>query len=86
MNELSVVDAQGKKVSTVKVSEAFIKPKTSPQVVQDVVVGARAAEFVEVTAGVAAGERVVTSGNFLIDSESRLKAALQGAGGHEHGQ
>ena len=31
---------------------------------------------------------VVTSGNFLIDSESRLKSALQGMGskgGHQHG-
>jgi RND family efflux transporter MFP subunit len=34
--------------------------------------------------GLKAGERIVTSGNFLIDSESQLKAALSGAGGHSH--
>ncbi len=38
--------------------------------------------------GLEEGERVVTSGNFLIDSESRLKAALEGmegGKGHPHG-
>jgi Cu(I)/Ag(I) efflux system membrane fusion protein len=33
----------------------------------------------EILAGVSEGERVVVSGNFLIDSESRLKAALEAA-------
>jgi len=32
----------------------------------------------EILSGLAAGERVVISGNFLIDSESRLKSALEG--------
>jgi hypothetical protein len=36
----------------------------------------RADDFVEVLDGVAAGERVVTSANFLIDSEIALKAAV----------
>jgi Cu(I)/Ag(I) efflux system membrane fusion protein len=31
---------------------------------------------VEVTAGLSAGERVVTRANFLVDSESRLRASL----------
>jgi Cu(I)/Ag(I) efflux system membrane fusion protein len=45
---------------------------------------------------VSAGERVVTTANFLIDSESRLRAAIQGFGGgpeaaapptgHAHGE
>jgi hypothetical protein len=47
---------------------------------REVVVGARTDAEVEVRSGVTEGERVVTSGNFLIDSESRLKAALQGLG------
>jgi Cu(I)/Ag(I) efflux system membrane fusion protein len=38
--------------------------------------GRSADGWVEVFDGVAAGEQVVTSANFLIDSESRLKAAL----------
>ena len=59
---------------------------------RDVTVGAKGEVLVEIKEGVAEGERVVTSGNFLIDSESRLKAALQGmtsqeqnGGEHRHG-
>ena len=33
--------------------------------------------MVEVRAGLKEGERVVTSGNFLIDAESNLQTALQ---------
>ncbi|MBI4226658.1 MAG: efflux RND transporter periplasmic adaptor subunit [Candidatus Omnitrophica bacterium] len=53
-----------------------------------VTVGVTAEGFSEIRDGVAEGERVVTSGNFLIDSESRLKAAVAGMGeeGHRHGQ
>jgi RND family efflux transporter MFP subunit len=39
-------------------------------------VGAKVAEGVQVLAGLAEGERVVTAANFLLDSESSLKAAL----------
>ena len=56
---------------------------------RDVAVGVKVDGYYELKSGVAEGEAVVTSGNFLIDSESRLKAALQGAdggGGHQHGQ
>lgn len=35
--------------------------------------------------GLAAGERIVTSGTFLIDSESRLQQAVRGMAGHPHG-
>lgn len=38
--------------------------------------GARADGFYQVRQGLSAGEEVVTQANFLIDSESRLKAAL----------
>ncbi|GEP08885.1 efflux RND transporter periplasmic adaptor subunit [Methylobacterium gnaphalii] len=40
--------------------------------------GTRGDGYVEVRDGIAAGDRVVTSANFLIDAESNLKAALQG--------
>jgi Cu(I)/Ag(I) efflux system membrane fusion protein/cobalt-zinc-cadmium efflux system membrane fusion protein len=43
--------------------------------------------YYEVISGLNAGDRVVTSANFLIDSESSLKSALQsaaGAGVHQH--
>jgi RND family efflux transporter MFP subunit len=46
-----------------------------------VTVGLRLPESVEILAGLSAGEEVVTSGNFLIDSESKLKAALEAAAG-----
>ena len=41
-------------------------------------VGARAGDKVQVSQGVAEGETVVTTGNFLLDSESRLRAAIDG--------
>jgi Cu(I)/Ag(I) efflux system membrane fusion protein len=41
-------------------------------------IGARARDRVEVLSGVSEGETVVTTGNFLIDSESRLRAAIEG--------
>jgi Cu(I)/Ag(I) efflux system membrane fusion protein len=40
--------------------------------------GRRGGGYVEITDGVAEGEAVVTSANFLIDAESNLKAALKG--------
>jgi RND family efflux transporter MFP subunit len=55
-------------------------------------IGTRLADAYEVLDGLAEGDRVVTSGNFLIDSESKLKAALAEVGsgtsgtaaGHSH--
>ncbi|HEY2731415.1 MAG TPA: efflux RND transporter periplasmic adaptor subunit [Polyangia bacterium] len=41
-------------------------------------VGARTGDKVQVADGLAAGEIVVTTGNFLLDSESRLRAAIDG--------
>ncbi|MCM8776401.1 MAG: efflux RND transporter periplasmic adaptor subunit, partial [Candidatus Omnitrophica bacterium] len=55
---------------------------------REVILGVGADNFYEVKSGLREGETVVTSGNFLIDSESRLKAALEGietSGGHRHG-
>jgi RND family efflux transporter MFP subunit len=55
-------------------------------------VGRRSDDRVEILEGLHEGEEVVTSANFLIDSESRLQAAISGmgaaqAGGHEgHGK
>ena len=45
---------------------------------REVKVGQRGDGFVEVSDGLADGEPVVTSANFLIDAESNLKAALKG--------
>jgi Cu(I)/Ag(I) efflux system membrane fusion protein len=46
-----------------------------------VTVGVRTADKVQILRGVHPGENVVTTANFLIDSESRLRAAIQGFGG-----
>jgi multidrug efflux pump subunit AcrA (membrane-fusion protein) len=56
---------------------------------REVSLGTKTEQFYEVRSGLAAGEKVVTQANFLIDSESRLKAALSAMnapGGHQHGQ
>jgi Cu(I)/Ag(I) efflux system membrane fusion protein len=56
---------------------------------REVSVGTKTEQVYEVRSGLAAGEKVVTQANFLIDSESRLKAALaqmNAPGGHQHGQ
>ncbi len=45
---------------------------------RQVKVGGRQRDLVEILTGVAEGETVVTTGNFLIDSESRLRAGIEG--------
>lgn len=53
---------------------------------RDVKVGAKGEGYYAILSGVSAGETVVTSANFLIDSESNLKAALGGMAAHQHGE
>jgi membrane fusion protein, copper/silver efflux system len=43
--------------------------------------GEREGDRIQIISGLSGGERVVTSGNFLIDSESQMKAAASGMGG-----
>jgi len=50
---------------------------------RDVRVLLRAEGYAYIEAGLKAGDQVVTSANFLIDSESKLKAAA-GTAGHQH--
>lgn len=54
---------------------------------REVKVGQKADGYYEVLDGLKEGEMVVRSATFLVDSESRLKAALEGFGmpGHGHG-
>ena len=49
-----------------------------------VLVGLQLSDRVEVRSGLTAGELVVATGVFLLDSESRLRAT-GGTGGHRHG-
>ncbi len=52
---------------------------------REVVLGQKAGDDYVVSEGLAEGEGVVINGNFLVDSESKLKAALSAVGGHAHG-
>ncbi len=47
---------------------------------RDVKVGARSGDNVQILSGLKAGEKVASSGGYLIDSEAQLKG---GGGGHE---
>ncbi len=46
--------------------------------------GVRAEDWVEVLDGLREGDHIVTSANFLLDSESQLKAAVSGMKGMQH--
>lgn len=52
-----------------------------------ILVGSKVQGYYEVLSGLKEGEKVVTSANFLIDSESQLKGAMGGMAGmgHQHG-
>lgn len=64
----SIVDIGESQHVFVRTGEGTLDPRT-------VKVGARFADRVEILDGIVAGDEVVTSGVFLIDSESRLRAS-----------
>ena len=66
----AVIDTGARQVVLIDKGEGRFEPR-------EVKVGARGEGYTEIREGVAAGEQVVTSANFLIDAESNLKAALQ---------
>jgi RND family efflux transporter MFP subunit len=78
----AVVDTGTRRTVFVDLGNGYLEPRT-------VTTGDRIGDRVAVTSGLRAGERVVASGTFLVDSESQLKAALSGmgsSGGHSaHG-
>jgi len=67
----AVIDSGTRQVVLVALGEGRFEPR-------DVKLGSRGEGFVEVLSGVNDGESVVTRANFLIDSESNLRAALSG--------
>jgi len=71
----AVIDSGTRQVVLVQLAQGRFEPRT-------VKLGSRSENYVEVLEGIAEGEQVVTSANFLIDAESNLKAALIGMGGH----
>ncbi|MDP2915900.1 MAG: efflux RND transporter periplasmic adaptor subunit [Candidatus Aminicenantes bacterium] len=78
----AVLDAGGIKIVFVSKGDGYFEPR-------EVKLGVRGNDMYEVLGGVSNGENVVTSANFLIDSESSLKAALSrmtkaSPGEHKH--
>ncbi|UPJ55277.1 efflux RND transporter periplasmic adaptor subunit [Bradyrhizobium sp. 192] len=71
--ESSLLDTGSRQAVLVDKGEGRFEPR-------EVKVGRRGGGYIEVRDGLAAGEAVVTSANFLIDAESNLKAALKGFG------
>ncbi len=66
----AVLYAGDTRIAFVDLGEGRLQPR-------QVKVGARDGDFVEIVDGLAEGERIVTSANFLIASESRLKSAVR---------
>ncbi len=62
----AVIDTGVRQIVYVDKGDGFFEPR-------EVAVGMKADNLVEVTAGIKAGEKVVSSANFLIDSEAQLK-------------
>lgn len=73
----AVLDSGAEQVVFVAHENGFFEPR-------NVKVGAEADGHSIVLEGLKPGERVVTSGNFLIDSESRLKSAMRSMEGMGH--
>jgi Cu(I)/Ag(I) efflux system membrane fusion protein len=69
----SVLDTGSRQAVLVDRGEGRYEPR-------EVKLGRRGGGYVEVRGGLAEGDAVVTSANFLIDAESNLKAALKGFG------
>lgn len=51
---------------------------------RNVKIGLRGGDWVEIVDGLKEGEHIVTSANFLLDSESQLKSAVGGMAGMKH--
>ncbi|HUU56206.1 MAG TPA: efflux RND transporter periplasmic adaptor subunit [bacterium] len=74
----AVLDSGKRKIVFVARDGGHFEPR-------EVTVAARLDEYYVVAGGLREGEEVVTSGNFLLDSESRIKGALAAmAGEHQH--
>jgi Cu(I)/Ag(I) efflux system membrane fusion protein len=70
----AVLDAGLRQTVFVDLGNGYFEPRT-------VQTGWRLGEQVQVLRGLTAGERIVVSGNFLLDSESRMKLAAAGVYG-----
>ncbi len=69
----AVIDSGIRQIVLVQLREGLYEPR-------EVKLGMRSDGYIEVTEGLSEGENVVVRANFLIDSESNLKAALSSFG------
>ncbi len=76
--ESAVLDSGTRRLVLIDLGRGAFEPR-------EVELGVRGDGYVEVLKGLIGGEKVVVDGNFLIDAESNLKAALGTMGGHNHG-
>lgn len=77
----AVLDTGDRQTVFVDLGDGYLEPR-------QVVIGGRFGDRVAIASGLQDGERIVSSGTFLIDSESQLKAAASGMGAppqHQHG-
>ena len=76
----AVLDTGDRQTVFVDLGDGYLEPRT-------VVAGERTDDRIVIISGVQAGERVVASGTFLIDSESQLRSAARSMGApseHRH--
>jgi Cu(I)/Ag(I) efflux system membrane fusion protein len=79
--EEAIIDTGIRQVAFIDKGSGYFEPR-------EVKLGVKVDQYYEVIEGLKPGERVVTSANFLIDSESSFKEAVGGMGGMagmEHG-
>ena len=76
----AVMDSGSEQLVYVSLDDGYFEPRK-------IQIGAKVDDKYVVLGGLQAGERIVISGNFLIDSESKLKSASRGMGapGTDHG-
>jgi Cu(I)/Ag(I) efflux system membrane fusion protein len=74
----AIIDTGLRQLAIVDKGNGYFEPR-------EVKVGSKMDGYYDVIKGLKAGERVVSSANFLIDSESRLKEAVGAMAGMEHG-
>jgi len=75
--ESALLDNGKRQAVLVEIGEGRYEPR-------EVKAGARNDGYIQINAGLKEGERVVVRANFLIDSESNLRAALGAFGGGQH--
>ncbi len=75
----AVLDTGLRKTVFVDRGNGYLEPR-------QVETGERIGDRIEILKGLTSTERIVISGNFLIDSESQLKSSAAGMAGHQHGE